>query len=84
MPLLDGLLQVHLELEGWLGYGVGQVVRHVNLQTQGEHLQPSVRLSVVSTTQEDRIKYQKVNLGELKVLSKASGGAWIQLSKGIN
>lgn len=36
MPLLDGLLQVHLELEGWLGYGVGQVVRHINLQTHRE------------------------------------------------
>lgn len=36
MLLPDGLLQVHLELEGWLGYGVGQVVRHVDLQTHGE------------------------------------------------
>lgn len=36
VPLLDGLLQVHLELEGWLGYGVGQVVRHINLQTHRE------------------------------------------------
>lgn len=33
MSLLKRLFQVHLEVEGWLGYWVGQVVRHINLET---------------------------------------------------
>lgn len=34
MSLLKRLFQVHLELKGWLGYWIGQVVGHINLQTQ--------------------------------------------------
>lgn len=85
MSLLDGLLQVHLELKGWLGYGVGQVVRHIDLQTHGEQHHLLIRLSVVLMTHKyGRIKHLKVKLERFRVDPKASGGAQIQLSSGVD
>lgn len=85
MSLLDRLLQVHLELKGWLGYGVGQVVRHIDLQTQGEQQHLLMRLSVVLMAHEHgRIKHLKVQLEGFRVNPKAAGGARIQLSRLIN
>lgn len=85
MSLLDGLLQVHLELKGWLGYGVGQVVRHIDLQTHEEQQHLLIRLSVVLMTHEyGRIQHVTVKLGGFRVDPKASGGARIQLSSGVD
>lgn len=85
MSLLDGLLQVHLELKGWLGYGVGQVVRHIDLQAHGEQQHLLRRLPVVLLAHEHgRIKHLKVKLEGFRMDPKAPGGARIQLSSGAD
>lgn len=55
VSLLKRLLQVNLELEGWLGHWVGQVVRHIDLGTHREQREVIFLFAIRTLLSHERI-----------------------------